>query len=79
MKYIIEKESFIPGTSGMVYLENKRKKNMPMFHPCLDRAVRLTENEAYEWLGRLWSMLPEVKSIKMVKINRGKLDYTELY
>jgi len=79
MKYIIEKKWRM--SDATIYLEDKQSKTIPKFNASLEYAVQLTENEAYEWLGRLWSMFPEDNSIQMVKINSktGKLNYTEKY
>ena len=88
MKFVVEKNSRLLSVENgnslgivKVYLEDKRSKNIPKFTPILKNAVVLTENEAYEWLGRLWSVFPEDQSIQKVKINPKtmKLDYIELY
>lgn len=79
MKFVIEKNSRL--LNMKVYLEDKRSENIPKLTSNLKNAEILTESEAYEWLGRLWSAFPEDDSIRKVKINPEtlKLDYTELY
>jgi hypothetical protein len=79
MKYVVEGNS--RSFNCKVYLKDKKHKTIPMLTPILKDAVILTENEAYEWLGRLWSIFPEDDSIRKVKINPKtmKLDYIELY
>jgi hypothetical protein len=88
MKYVVERKSRLlsiengkPLGNVKVYLEDKRSKNIPKLTPILKNAEILTENEAYEWFGRLKSQFPEDNSITIVKINPKtmKLDYTELY
>ena len=79
MKYVVARVSKSFGKE--VYLEDKNSKTIPKMTLDLKNAEILTENEAYEWLGRFWSIFPEDRSITKIKINPKtlELNYTELY